>query len=164
MKVADPQQPQQFRQEPVEGEHDVNSLSDMHEELRILLPAAQVLTAFLILLPFNQGFSKIRQDEKWIYLATFICSVSSLVLFSAPAAMHRIERPLKDRVRFKLFATRIILFGLATLSLAVAAATALVVSEVFGRRLGIMTAASVALLIGVFWWLLPYFRKRREQT
>lgn len=151
------------RSGPVEGEHDVNDLNDMLEELRILLPAAQVLTAFLILLPFNPGFSKIQQAEKWIYLATFICAISSLVLFSAPAAMHRLERPLKDRVRFKLFATRIILLGLASLSLALVLATVLVVSEVFGRSLGIIAAILVMLLIGVFWWLLPHLRKGRDQ-
>lgn len=148
--------------EPIAGEHDVNDLSDMLEELRILLPGAQLLTAFLILLPFSQAFSKIRQVEKWIYLATFILSISSLVLFSTPAAMHRLERPLKDRVRFKLFATRMIVFGLATLSLALILATALVISEVFGHLLGMLTAMLVALLTGVFWWLLPLFRKNRE--
>lgn len=146
----------------VDRGHDVNSLSEMLEELRILLPSAQLLTAFLILLPFSQAFSKIRQAEKWIYLATFILSISSLVLFSAPAAMHRLERPLKDRVRFKLFATRMIVFGLATLSLALILATALVISEVFGHLLGMMTAMLVALLTGAFWWLLPYLRKEKD--
>lgn len=148
--------------EPIVGEHDVNDLSDMLEELRILLPTAQLLTAFLILLPFSQAFSKIRQVEKWIYLATFILSISSLVLFSAPAAMHRLERPLKDRVRFKLFATRMIVFGLATLSLALILAAALVISEVFGHLSGMITAMLVALLTGVFWWLLPYLRKEKD--
>jgi hypothetical protein len=33
------------------------SLNDMLQELRILLQGAQVLTAFLIVLPFNQGFA-----------------------------------------------------------------------------------------------------------
>lgn len=147
---------------PVDHGHDVNSLSEMLEELRILLPSAQLLTAFLILLPFSQDFSKIRQAEKWIYLATFILSISSLVLFSAPAAMHRLERPLKDRVRFKVFATRMIVFGLATLSLALILAAALVISEVFGHLLGMITAMLVALLTGVFWWLLPYLRKEKD--
>ncbi len=78
--------------------HDAGDLGDMHQELRILLPGAQVLTAFLIVLPFNQGFPEIRHSEKWIYLATFLCSIGSLVFLSSSAAHHRLERPLRDRV------------------------------------------------------------------
>ncbi|MGC5083434.1 DUF6328 family protein, partial [Escherichia coli] len=81
-------------------------LSDLLNELRILLPAAQLLTAFLITLPFNSGFSQIVESEKWIFLATFCCSLTSLVLFAAPAVQHRLLRPLRDRSRFKTLASR----------------------------------------------------------
>jgi hypothetical protein len=91
------------------------SLNDMLQELRILLQGAQVLTAFLIVLPFNQGFDKIHHFEKWVYTATFLCSITSLVFFSAPAAHHRLVRPLVDRVLFKTFATRMILVGMVFL-------------------------------------------------
>lgn len=70
-------------------------LSDLLQELRVLLPGIQTLTGFLIILPFSQGFSKIGQHEQWVYLALFVCAVSSLVLFTAPAAQHRWERPLR---------------------------------------------------------------------
>ncbi|MGC8035720.1 DUF6328 family protein, partial [Salmonella enterica] len=45
--------------EDFEGDGD---LSDLLNELRILLPAAQLLTAFLITLPFNSGFSQIVES------------------------------------------------------------------------------------------------------
>ena len=35
-------------------------LSDLLAELRVLLPSAQTLTAFLIILPFNAGFAQVR--------------------------------------------------------------------------------------------------------
>jgi hypothetical protein len=90
----------------------------MLQELRILLQGAQVLTAFLIVLPFSEGFRRIQQVEKWVYVATFLCSLVSLVILSAPAAQHRLQRPLIDRVQFKQYATRLILIGLVPLSLA----------------------------------------------
>lgn len=100
---------------PAEAEtgHNVDDFGDLHEELRILLQGTQVLAAFLILLPFNQGFRQIDQSEKWLYLATFVCSIISLVLLSAPAAQHRLQRPLADRVAFKIYATRMAIAGLA---------------------------------------------------
>jgi len=56
------------------GDHDEQDLNDLLQELRILLQGVQVLTAFLVILPFNQGFEKIEEIEKWVYLATFVCS------------------------------------------------------------------------------------------
>lgn len=139
--------------------HDAGDLTGMREEIRILLPASQMLTAFLILLPFNQNFSQIARSERWFYLATFVASMISLVCFSAPAAQHRLLRPLRNRVRFKQFATRIIIVGMGALSVALILATELVVTRVFGHRLGISVAALIMLLIGVVWWLLPLLRK-----
>lgn len=74
-------------------------LSDMLSELRILLPGAQMLTAFLIILPFNGGGRQIIQDERLVFLATFFFALTSLVLMSAPAIQHRLMRPLISRAR-----------------------------------------------------------------
>ena len=137
------------------------SLNDMLQELRILLQGAQVLTAFLIILPFNQGFEKIHDFEKWVYTATFLCSVTSMVFFSAPAAHHRLARPLMHRELFKTFATRMILVGLVVLSFALVLVTQLVVSQVVGSVVSIFVTAFVGLLILIIWWLFPLTYKER---
>jgi hypothetical protein len=137
------------------------SLDDMLQELRILLQGAQVLTAFLIVLPFNQGFDKIHDIEKLVYTATFLCSITSLVFFSAPAAHHRLARPLINRELFNTFATRMILVGLTALSFALILVTQLVVSQVIGTVVSVCVTAFVSLLILVIWWLFPLtYRKR----
>lgn len=137
------------------------SLDDMLQELRILLQGAQILTAFLIVLPFNQGFEKIHDFEKWVYIATFLCSITSLVFFSAPAAHHRLARPLVNRELFNTFATRMILVGLVFLSFALILATQLVVSQVIGSVVSIFVTVFVSLLIFIIWWLLPLTYKKR---
>ena len=137
------------------------SLNDMLQELRILLQGAQVLTAFLIILPFNQGFEKIHDFEKWVYTATFLCSITSMVFFSAPAAHHRLARPLMHRELFKTFATRMILVGLVVLSFALILVTQLVVSQVIGSIVSIFVTAFVGLLILIIWWLFPLTYKER---
>jgi Na+/glutamate symporter len=137
------------------------SLNDMLQELRILLQGAQVLTAFLIVLPFNQVFDKIHDFEKWVYTATFLCSITSLVFFSAPAAHHRLARPLVDRVLFKTFSTRMIVAGLVFLSFALILVTQLVVSQVIGPIVSIFVTAFVSLLIFIIWWLFPMAYKDR---
>ncbi|MCC7596374.1 hypothetical protein IGS61_02680 [Janthinobacterium sp. FW305-129] len=150
--------------------HDENSqrddegdLSDLLSELRILLPGAQMLTAFLIILPFNGGFAKIVQAEKIVFLATFFLSMTSLVLLSAPAIQHRVMRPLQDRERFKRVADRIMMCGAFSLALAFILGTNLVISEVFGHVAGIVACALMGTLIVCLWWLLPLHLKRSRK-
>jgi Ca2+/Na+ antiporter len=147
---------------PKGGDHDEQSLNDMLQELRILQQGVQVLTAFLTILPFTDGFTKIDQVEKWIYLITYVCSIASLVLFSAPAAQHRLERPLMDRTRFKDLATRMIILSLVPFSVALVLVTQLVVSQVFGIVESVVVAALIAVVIAVFWWIFPLTRKKEQ--
>lgn len=143
------------------AEPEDHDLSDMLQELRILLQGSQVLTAFLIVLPFNQGFAKIDQTEKLVYLATFLSSISGLVMFSAPAAFHRLARPIVNKERFKSFSTRMIIIGLAFLTLALVLVSQLVVAEVAGFEISLVVAGFVAILILGIWWALPLSRKGR---
>ena len=138
-------------------------LSELLQELRVLLPGTQTLTAFLIILPFNSGFADIQRGEKFVYLATFLCSLASLILFAAPAAQHRLQRPLRDREAFKHRANQLVVAGLVLLSLALVLATQLVLDQVM-RSVWIAWggAGAVALLILAIWWLIPLRTKARR--
>jgi SNF family Na+-dependent transporter len=137
--------------------------SDMLSEMRILLPGAQMLSAFLVILPFNEGFGKIVHAEKLLFLATFFFSLTALVLLSAPAVQHRVMRPLKDRARFKRNATRQIVAGAFSLGIALTLGTDLVISEVFGATVGFVMAAIMAAILLCFWWLVPALMKRNDK-
>jgi len=141
------------------GDHD---LSDMLQELRILLQGVQVLTAFLIILPFSEGFGQLDPFEKRVYLVTFVSSITGLVFVSAPAAQHRLQRPLLDREGFKHFATRMILIGTAAFSVALVLAAQLVSNEVVGYGPSLVVALAVAVMIGVVWWMIPVWSKIRD--
>lgn len=140
-------------------EEDDGDLTDMLGELRVLLPSSQLLSAFLITVPFSSGFSKAVTTEKDIFLATFLLSVASLVLLSAPAVQHRLIRPLTDRARFKRMATRQILLGSVALSVALILVTWLVLSAVLGHAAGYAGAAAITALIVLFWWALPKYMR-----
>ena len=145
---------------PQADDHDEDELGDLLQEIRILQQGAQVLTAFLTILPFNEGFQRLDEVEKWVYLATFLSSLVALIFFSAPAAQHRLARPLRDREKFKNFATRMVIIGLFPMSLALILSTQMVVSQVFGPLPAYITAAVIAALIAVVWFILPIVRKK----
>ncbi len=143
-----------------DGSERDGDLSDLLEELRILLPGTTTLTAFLIILPFSSDFAEVREEQKIVYIITFLCSVLSLILFSSPAAHHRLQRPLRDREGFKNTATRMMVLGLIPLSVTVTLATELVVAATVSTRwVSWLVAGVVGALILALWWLMPRFTR-----
>jgi hypothetical protein len=140
-------------------------LSELLEELRILLPGTTTLTAFLIILPFNSDFAEVRDEQKVVYLVTFLCAVLSLILFTAPAVHHRLQRPLRDREGFKNTATRLMILGLVPLSLTVTLATQLVISATVSTRWFAWAVAGViGGLILLLWWLMPRLTRHEQPS
>ena len=157
------QQANRVAPEDMEEDKREGQLGDLLSELRVMLAGAQMLTAFLILLPFNSNFAQVVQIEKYVFLATFFLSVSSIVLLSAPAIQHRIMHPLPDRAKFKRMAIRHLVAGGVTMALAFILATDLVMSEVFGTLAGVVAALAIAALILCLWLLLPYYLKCKHR-
>lgn len=149
----------------IDAEDQDGDFSDMLSELRVLIPGSQTLTAFLIILPFNNGFAQIRDEEKIVYVVTFLCAIASLICFTAPAAQHRLQRPLLDREKFKNLATRYIIIGLMPLSLALVLATQLVLSQVIAALwFSWAMAGALACMIAALWWLIPLNRRRNPEA
>ncbi len=144
------------------SDHDEQSLNEMLQELRVLQQGSQILAGFLVLLPFSEGFGKIAPFEKWVYIVAFIAAIVSLICFSAPAAQHRVERPLRHRVKFKRLSTRIIIGGMIALSIALISTTQLVLNEVVGGQWSHIGTAIIAVLIGVIWWWMPLQKKTKH--
>jgi hypothetical protein len=143
-----------------EGERGDKGFDEILQEIRILQQGAQVLTAFLTILPFNQGFERVDEAGKWVFLATFLSSLSALAFFSAPAAQHRLARPIKNREAFKGVATGMIITGLVFMALALTLSTHLVVTQVFGRTSALIAASTVTLLLAIIWFILPLVRRK----
>ncbi|TXI24877.1 MAG: hypothetical protein E6Q67_01955 [Roseateles sp.] len=135
---------------------------DVLGELRVLLPMAQLLTAFLIAVPFAPGFANTVRTEKHVFLATFMLSVASLVLLTGPAVQHRLMRLLGHRGGFRKQVNRQILLGAALLAAALVLATRFVLSEVLGHQVGNIAAAAMLVLIAATWLLLPFSRRGRS--
>src|SRR5258708_12642517 len=87
---ADAPPPGQCTREPRDpGDHrDPDDLTEMLQELRVLIPGVQVLTGFLLILPFNQGFHDIALAENWVSLPPFPSALITLFSLTAPPPHH----------------------------------------------------------------------------
>jgi len=146
--------------EPSPAQPD-EDLSDLLNEIRLLLPGTLLLVAFLIALPFNTGYTRVSQFDNAVYVALFLCAILSLLLFAAPAAQHRLMSPLRDRAAFKRSVNRQVIIGLIPLSAAITLATYLVISDVVNALAAAVVAGIVGLTIASLWWVVPLNRRRR---
>ncbi len=93
--------PDSGRDETEEERLDRN-LSELLQELRVALPGVQVLFAFLLAVPFQQGFEKITPFQKDVYFGTLICTAISAVMLISPSAYHRLTFRYQQKRRPRL--------------------------------------------------------------
>src|SRR5688500_11093988 len=74
-----------------ETERVDRNLDELLHELRVAIPGIQVLFAFLLVLPFNQGFVDLTANEEKLYYATLVCTSVAATLMIAPSMHHRLQ-------------------------------------------------------------------------
>ena len=73
-----------------EAERLDRNWTSLLQELRVTQTGVQLLTGFLLTLPFQQRFTVLDGTMRTIYLITVACSIGSTVLLVAPVALHRV--------------------------------------------------------------------------
>jgi hypothetical protein len=132
------------------------------QELRVVQTGVQLLTGFLLTLPFQQRFDVLSGHMRVLYLATVGCSVSATVLLIAPVATHRL---LFRRHRLQVLvsaAHRCAYAGLVLLGAALTGMTVIVFAAVSGRTAGVVAGVSAVALFSVFWLVMPLSLRDRE--
>jgi hypothetical protein len=147
------------RKETEEERLDRN-LSELLQELRVALPGVQVLFAFLLTVPFQQGFTKITPFEERIYFATLLCTAISAAMLISPSAYHRMTFRLQDKEHLVFIANRLAIIGLGFLALAMTGAIMLITDVVFGATATVVVTTTLAFgMFAVLWYLLPLRRR-----
>src|SRR5919106_6315466 len=108
------------RRHESEEERLDRNLAELLQELRVALPGIQVLFAFLLVVPFQQGWADVTEFEKTVYYVTLLCTAASSVLLIAPTARHRIRFRELDKRWIVETANRLAIAGLAFLGAAIA--------------------------------------------
>jgi hypothetical protein len=135
---------------------------ELLEELRVALPGAEVLFAFLLTVPFTNRFETIADSHKTVYFIAFIAAAVATLLLIAPSAQHRLlwRRHAKDR-QLRI-ATRLAIAGTAVAAVAIAAVVFLVTSVLYSNGLAAAIAAGCIGLIVLLWYVPPLVLRLRN--
>lgn len=130
-------------------------LIELLNELRVALPGAQVLLAFLLVAPLNQGFDAVQDLARTVYVVSLSATVVATVLLIAPSAYHRLRWRERNKDRMLRIANRLSVAGLASLAVALTAAMFVVLDVLYDQTLAAAFAALVGLLFAAGWFVLP---------
>ena len=144
-----------------EGERLDRNLGELLQELRVALPGVQVLFAFLLAVPFQQGFQDVTEFQKKVYFATLIFTAISATMLISPSAYHRITFRYQQKRRLVYYANRFAIVGIAFLALAMTGAILLITDVLFSTTAAIVVASLALCTFSFFWFALPLKRRIR---
>ena len=148
--------------EETEKERLDRNLMELLGELRVALPGVQVLFAFLLAVPFQQGFERVTSFQRDVYFATLCCALVASACLIAPTAFHRITFRLHQKRALVAVSNRLTLVGLAALALAMTGAMLLIADLLFSASAAIVAALLAASLLATLWVVLPLRHRHRN--
>ena len=137
-------------------------LMELLNELRVALPGVQFLFAFLLVVPFQQGATRMTDLQRDVYFATLVAAVVATALLIAPAAQHRALFRQPDKEELLRRSNRNAFLGLTVLALALVSAVLLVTDVLFSLPLAVVSAGAVAVLLGWLWIGSPIVQRARD--
>ena len=148
--------------ESAEERHN-RELIELLNELRVALPGVQVLFAFLLAVPFANGFPKLSSTDRDVFFAAFIATALSTVLLIAPSSYHRLRWRRHDKERMLVVSNALTIAGLACLAVAITCVVFVITDYLFHRSWAALFTALVGAAFLLLWYGLPLGAAIRDQ-
>jgi len=139
-------------------------LIELLNELRVALPGVQVLFAFLLTVPFAQGFTSTTSFQRDLFFTVLSLTAISAALLIAPSAWHRIHFRQQDKEHLLLTSNTMTMGGLACLALAMIGAVMLIADVVFSGTVTAISGVVATIVFGALWAALPLARRARTNS
>ena len=137
-------------------------LNELLSELRVVLPGAQILLAFLFTVPFATRFGKVDRVEKGALFLSLLATVAATVLLLTPSVYHRVRWQRGGKGDVVLMAHRFFLLGSACLAVGLGSAIFCVSDFLYGDLAGWLCASGLMLLVLLAWCAAPSLRSRTK--
>lgn len=140
----------------LEREHN-----ELLQELRSLIPGAEVLFGFLLAVTFTQQFGDLDDAQRYVYYVTLVSTAVALVLYLAPASYHRLRFREGDKDYMLRKANREAIAGTVASSFALTGVLYLITSFVFGGTEAVLVSIAFFAFIAWRWWSHALYRELR---
>jgi len=143
-------------------------LIELLNEVRVALPGVQVLFAFLLVLPFSQGFEEVTDLQKGVYAFAFGCAAIASVLLIGCSAYHRHrwrqldEEAMDAKEEMLVSQDRFVVGGLMLIALAISGVVFLIFDVLFSTSVAVLSGGVMVIAFAWLWYGLPLLRRGKE--
>jgi Family of unknown function (DUF6328) len=146
-----------------EKEKTDRQLIELLNELRVALPGAQVLLAFLLTAPFQTRFAHTTGLQQAILYIGVLLTAAGVVFLMAPSLYHRVRWNQGGKEDVIRVGHALFLAGTACLALGMLCAVFVVADFLNGVVMAVVSVIVLLALVGVTWYVLPLARGREAR-
>ena len=139
-------------------------VDELMQELRAVIPGAQVLFGLLLTVAFTERFRELGDTERYVYFGTFVSALVALVLLLGPASFHRMRFRRCDKERLLEVANREMLAAFVFVAASIGGVAYLVASVVISTMVAAVTSAVLVTAAAIVWWVVPTAHRNRERA
>ena len=155
-------QPFEMKQE-TEEERLTRNLNELLQELRVTQTGVQILTGFLLTLPFTNRFNDLDDVQRYAYLGVLTGSVLATGMIIGPVAFHRVLFRQGERPWLVHAANHAARAGLFFLALTTSGVVWLVFDLVTNRTLAHVSGSLSLVFFAGLWVGVPMFGRSRDE-
>jgi hypothetical protein len=133
-------------------------MMELLNELRVALPGVQFLLAFLLTVPFAQGFERVTSAQRTLFYGALLFTAASTVFLIAPSATHRLRFHQQDRTFIIESANKYLIAGLLCLAVAIILAIVVVTDFLFDGWIVYGGPGALAVMLVTLWFVRPLMR------
>lgn len=156
--------PRHDSRDETDDERADRNWAELLQELRVTQMGVQILTGFLLTLPFQQRFGELDSAQRNVYLCLVVLSVLATGLLVAPVSLHRMLFRQHLKARLVTSADRLARVGLVVLALVVTGTVLLIFDVVVGWTAAVIAAVGALVLFALLWVALPLGLMRRARA
>ena len=139
-------------------------LIELLNELRVVLPGVTVLLAFLLAVPFANGWTRVTSFQRDVFVVAFLSTAVAVALLTAPSSYHRLRFRHGDKERIVRIGNRLSIAGIAASAVSLEAVVLLVIDSVVSRGAAIGAAAGLFGVVALLWYGLPLWAMLRDRS
>jgi hypothetical protein len=131
-------------------------IDQMLTEARVVLPGAQALLGFQLVIVLNSTFEKLPETSRLIHGVALLAVALAVILLITPAALHRIVWAGEENEALLTTGGSLTILALLPLSIGMAGDAYVVLERITGMTGGSAIAAAIVLLVLLaFWFAWP---------
>lgn len=142
-----------------EKERLTRNFNELLQELRVSQTGVQILTGFLLTVPFTQKFGSLDAFQRDGYLVTLCGAVVATALIIAPVAFHRTLFRQNEKAWVVAAADRSARAGLFALACTVSGVVWLVFDVALNRPTGLVAGAIALVGFVLLWGVFPMVKR-----